>query len=700
MRFLGLLVLVAGAQLRATVRQQQHARAKGGLGEVIKLLQTMLAKFDQHTTADKQNWAQYQADTDEQERDRQAFVEEQQNLKAEKTALLNAKRDVVQKLTADLSGLAGEIAETEKSLQELAAMRASEHEQHEAELADLMKTITAVTKALEVLAGHYAVTPAAFEEIKHTVQLGLTQLQFGAELHGAQPKIPQGAVEFLQSTQDPRLSVDGSQFENYQVQGGGATVLSMLNDMRGQLEDSKSASIQRENDSRAQYEETRAAKEGELQRMKKEQAEKQNLKANAEAAIEVATATIDQANQDIADAEAMLQQLKEDREKFSSEFDERNRMRSNERAATQAALDALQSVSAGNTAAALTQVQAQSGLEMQAPAFVQVRQMPEGVNPAMVAHAATILGAIEAPSPAVANAASTLSLMAQQQPGYMETQQNTYYDEDSMAPVKELLHKLVARLEAEQSEETSHHDWCNDEKAQSVKSQAEREGRIHGLKERVESGTTSVAQLKTEILFLQDELARVARETEEAIALREQEHKQFLTAKQDHDEVITALEGAINALAGQYGFLQGGQAQSPFGAYESGAAGAASVLEMLQDLLNRYAESRADLVQNEEEAQAAHEKLLKDNEQFRVDTTNTKNSKTSERRETLGQLTTNKAELKQSMLELQQVNQYIGDLRPSCDDIRSTFEERKKRREAEIAALKEALAVISDPASR
>ena len=39
------------------------------------------------------------------------------------------------------------------------------------------------------------------------------------------------------------------------------------------------------------------------------------------------------------------------------------------------------------------------------------------------------------------------------------------------------------------------------------------------------------------------------------------------------------------------------------------------------------------------------------------------------------------------------MNKYLQDLRPSCDDIRSTFEERKKRREAEIAALKEALEV-------
>ena len=46
---------------------------------------------------------------------------------------------------------------------------------------------------------------------------------------------------------------------------------------------------------------------------------------------------------------------------------------------------------------------------------------------------------------------------------------------------------------------------------------------------------------------------------------------------------------------------------------------------------------------------------------------------------------------------LAEVNQYIADLRPSCDDIRVSFEERKKRREAEIAALKETLSVLEDP---
>ena len=50
-----------------------------------------------------------------------------------------------------------------------------------------------------------------------------------------------------------------------------------------------------------------------------------------------------------------------------------------------------------------------------------------------------------------------------------------------------------------------------------------------------------------QVLFLQDELARVAKETEEAVAIRKQEHEVFVHAKSDHDEVIAALETAITA---------------------------------------------------------------------------------------------------------------------------------------------------------
>merc|ERR1719265_1100863 len=99
----------------------------------------------------------------------------------------------------------------------------------------------------------------------------------------------------------------------------------------------------------------------------------------------------------------------------------------------------------------------------------------------------------------------------QQAPGYMETQQNQHFDSDAMEPVKNLLRELVRRLEEEQNEETSHHDWCETEKATAAKSQTERETLLHSMQERVDGGTTTISQLKSEIIFLGEELERVAR---------------------------------------------------------------------------------------------------------------------------------------------------------------------------------------------
>jgi hypothetical protein len=683
-----LLLCAAAASLRGTAAgtaaHGAAATARGGLDEVISLLQGMLTKFAAHFQEDRTNWEAYTKLADEQEQDKQAFLTNQKSLLSSTTALLNAKRDEVQKLTTDLATLAQDIAQTQSSLKELADLRAKEHEQHEAELSDLIKSINAVTKATEVLSGQYAATPDNLALIRRTVQMGITSLQVNGRLQG----LPPGTTEFLQGAQPNWLDKDGSQYATYNTQGGGTTVLNMLDNLRGQLEETKTQSISKETESRQQYEETRLAKEEELQRSTTDQKEKSARKLEAEATVENCVATIDQANTGIQEAEEFLRVLAADKAKFQSEFDDRNKLRQAERAATQAALDALQQVSAGNSVA-LVQVKA----------VVNTAALPVRVSAdTALTH---LTGSFDIESPQIAMITQAIRSSQVQEPpaGYMDQTQTQSFSGDSMQPVKNLLHELIRKLEEEASAETSHHDWCETEKSTSTSSQKDREHQLHTMKERIAGDTTSVAQLKSSILFLQDELARVAKETQEAVELRKQEHEAFLKAKADHDEVISALEQAVTALSQQFAFLQTQGAQSPFAEYDASGAGSASVIEMLQDLLNRYSQAREAVMKGEEDAVKAHEELLATNEAFRVDTTNLKNSKTSNRRALLGELTANKESMKTSLLELQQVNQYLADLRPSCDDIRSTFEERKKRREAEIAALKEALSVISDPAA-
>jgi hypothetical protein len=285
---------------------------------------------------------------------------------------------------------------------------------------------------------------------------------------------------------------------------------------------------------------------------------------------------------------------------------------------------------------------------------------------------------------------------------FMGSEQASFYDASGFGPVMKLLNDLIVRLEQEAAAETSQHEWCDAEKEGSVAQQKEREKITGDLQGTIESLTTSIAQLKTEILFLESEIARVEEETRIAKEIRAQEKKVFEKAKGDHEEVIHAIEVALEALTGQYGFIQlkmKRAGESPFGEYQSGAGGAGSAIEMLQDLNEKYNAALQTLIADENKSQKEHDELVAKNDQFVAETTNDRNMKLSERRKLINDLHDAKTEMKDNLVELHQVSKYLQDLRPSCDDIRTTYEERKKRREAEIAALKEALEVISDPSS-
>jgi hypothetical protein len=451
--------------------------------------------------------------------------------------------------------------------------------------------------------------------------------------------------------------------------------------------ENKQGSIEKENDARRQYEVAKEAKEGDLRRSTEEKATKEETLDECSAKIQHFTAVISQASSDITDAKATIDTLVSDLALFSKEFESRSAMRSSELMATQAAYDALQEVTAGAK-------QTVEGVFLQ-------RAVSHGVPCKRCADAVQSLQRVGARY----HDASLVQVTAALESHLRGTEKDpqAYFDPEAMAPVKDLLKKLISKLEDELSAEKSHQEWCETEKQSAKDAKEEREKNIAELNQEIASLTTTITQLGTEVDYCIAELARVHQETEAAAKLRKEEAAAYVKAKQDHDEVIAALDKAITALSRQYGLVQVGarssrgqhKKQSPFGSYQTGTGG--SALEMLQDLESRYSQARTQLVQGEEKAKVAYADLIERNEQFRKDLTQTKLAKTSEKRQKTERLGNAKIELGANQRELAEVVQYRADLAPSCDDVRVTFEERKKRREAEIAALKETLAVLDDP---
>jgi len=699
----------SNGQLHMSMSQQE--RAASSLGEVIEVLSTMLKEFADQEVEDKENWEKYQKWSDDTEVEKNDFIQEQTQLVMATTATMNANKQQVAKLTDELATLAEDIAETIKSIAELVKMREEEKAAFEVTLADLVKTIKAVLKATDILEGHYATGSAAeLTEVRSRIQLALTMYGVRSE-HATQANVNL-LSSFLQTgVQAPDfLNTDGSKYDNYEKQGGAKGVIGMLTDLREQLESQKQSAIAKENESIRQYEETKAAKEADLANMKQTQAEKQAKKQECEATIEQCIATIDQAEKEIVDAKAYLKQLLEDRKVFTKAFAARNAQRKQEQAATQAALDALQSVSAGAKSGVGEAFMQRSFLQLASSEKVQVGSKMQAKMLSAFAKLRSIGEQYHAPSliqMAVVLKSLTKQLPTTEADQYYDREQQTFFDQGKFGPVLKLLTDLITQLEEEQAAETSQHEWCENEKEGSVNAKTERETKIHELKASIDSLTTTLAQLKTEILFLESEIERVKEETRIAKQIREDEHKVYIQAKADHEEVIKAIQTALEALSGQYALIQTGVhhkskqpgelGATPFAEFASGSAGAGSAMEMLEDLEAKYTQALEKIITDEETAQKLHEELLKRNALFIEECTYTKDEKLKERRGGLGDIGEAKESMKVNLIELHEVSKYLQDLRPSCDDIRSTYEERKKRREAEIAALKEALEVISDP---
>merc|ERR1719230_2232662 len=101
--------------------------------------------------------------------------------------------------------------------------------------------------------------------------------------------------------QDPNyLSSEytGKDFSGSTNQAGAGGVIDTLKAVRTTLMENKQASIEKDNEARRQYEETKQAKEADIERMLADQSTKQNEKVEAESTVQTAIATIGQGNTD------------------------------------------------------------------------------------------------------------------------------------------------------------------------------------------------------------------------------------------------------------------------------------------------------------------------------------------------------------------------------------------------------------------
>jgi len=415
---------------------------------------------------------------------------------------------------------------------------------------------------------------------------------------------------------------------------------------------------------------------------KKDLAEQKAAKAEAEEAKGVAEGELGNTQKDLADAEKNLETASANCIQVAQDHQTTVAGRAAELQAIAEAKKILESTTAGAVGQTYSLLQVASGSRM--------RTRADLAN-------AEVVGLIKKlaerqHSSALAQLASRISTVLRY---------GSSAGDDVFAKVKGLINEMIDRLVAEAAAEASEKAFCDEETAKTETKKGELEDDIAKLTAKIDQAASRSTRLKDEVKELQAELAALAKLQAEMDATRAEEHEAYVQAKADLEQGLQGVRQALDVLREFYAAKEGGEAllQQPepprpeLHAKADGAGG--SIIGILEVVESDFASNLAQEETEEADAQSEYEKTTQANKITKATKDQDVKYKTEEHTGLDKAIAEQTADRQSASTELSAVLEYLGKLNERCIAKPETYEERKRRREAEIAGLKQALSILN-----
>jgi len=593
-------------------------------------------------------------------------------------------------LDSDIAELAGSIAELSKKISafedDIAAItekRTAEHEVFAKKVAEVVSCIDSIKRAITTIEG-------AKGDLEGNVDFNLAQLKSLAR---------QTPVAISAGVVKQQLSLLNDLVKGGQSPAGytyhSSDIIKTLDVLLDTFKSTKQQLDMDEYDAKTVFDKKKLTLHNLAKTAVKEQEENEKLSAMKSERLEEAKAEMAEEEKDKAADESFLKVLRQGCDEKASQFDERSMMRSAELTAISEAKEALKTGVVPNYAANKKLV-GMSFLQLQGADKTSKFQVMRNKVVTILSKAGERLG-----SPTLSVAAIRVQAA-----------------EDHFVKVRSIIKDLIGMLAAQATAEETHKKKCDDWMKAAIEDRDTNNEKLEAANAEIQSKTAQYEQLEEEVAALSKAIAENMKALKEASEVRVEDKKENVKVVAEAGAGKEAVKFAITVLSKFYdkggNFIQLSAAYVPpdsdregntvgdlapeifEGKYEGKQSESKGIIGLLEVILADFDRTDGTVSASEQQAAEDFEALQKKTEADTKEKSELKEQKEADMIAIKDELVGLKDKKTEATKAIKMAEDELSTLKSSCVEGEETYEQRVKRRQAEIEALKQALAILEN----
>jgi len=571
-----------------------------------------------------------------------------------------------------ISDLAGKIASDEADLKKATEIREKEHADFSVEQKELLGTISTIERAVGIVEKEMG-GGASFAQASNAqtaVTQALTAMVDAQAISAGDSSRLMSLVQSSTDDSEEDESLGAPDPAAYKSQSGGIveTLDGLLEKAEKSLEDVR----KQETASLQSYEMQKQSLTDKIKFAKKELAEAKKSLASTSEAKAGAEGDLTNTKKDLAEDIKELEQLHHECLTKATSFEEETKSRGEELKALAQAKKIIQESTGGAAGQSYD-------LNQESVSFVQVKAHTKEASSSAQALNMVRHLAMEQRSQALVQLVSKI-----------ESVMNAGV-RDPFAKVKDLIKGMIEKLLDEAEADATKKAYCDKEMSETETNKEDKEADIEKLTTQIDVMSAESKKLKGEVATLQKELAALSRMQAEMDKIRMEEKTIYDKNKPEMEKGLEGIKLALKVLREYYA--------KDDKDHSSGDGAASGIIGLLEVTESDFSKGLAELVAEEEAAVSEYETTSKENELAKAAKEQDVKYKTKSYVGLDKSIAELKADLSGVKEELAAVMEYFATIKKECIAKPESYESRVKRREQEIAGLKEALSTLEGGAA-